>query len=74
MTEGEETAPAARSLSCLAKRVELQVWLDDRHRAIPTARVDNTFVIKLGAGDDHNAAIRNGPVSTRGNSWWSRLN
>ena len=47
---------------------EVQVRLYDRHRVISPIWVDGTFVIKLGVGDDHNAAIRKGPVNARGDS------
>jgi hypothetical protein len=53
---------------------ELQVRLNYRHRIIPTAWVDDTLVIKLGAGDDHNAVVRSGPVNARGDGGRSRRN
>src|SRR5208282_6026993 len=56
-------------LGCLLGRTpgdELEVRPYDRHPAIPTARVDDAFVIKLGAGHDDDAVERSGLVNARG--------
>ena len=65
---GSRGAPSGCATCSLLGRTpgdEVQVRLYDRHPAIPTAWVDDTFVIKLGAGDNDNAAIRSGLVNAR---------